>query len=197
MPARSVRGIPRYAANTWREPAFRATVARFINSQGGWPAPANGLRMIGEIFVKHLGLIGTLSDEDRAALLSLRGEIRDVARGEDVLRQGERPSHSVVVISGLLQRYTLTPQGTRQIHSFYLPTDTPCLETLHIDVMDNALATLAPSRLGFVAHTDLLRVMEDSPKVMSLIWRETLVQAAIFRKWLMRNSQMLAHASMA
>ena len=153
--------------------------------------------MIGEIFVKHLGLIGHLSDEDRAALLTLKGDVRDVPRGEDVLRQGQHPSHAVVVISGLLQRYTISPQGTRQIHSFYLPTDTPCLETLHIDVMDNALATVAPSRLAFVPHAELLRVMDSRPKVLALIWRETLVQAAIFREWLMRNSQMLAHASMA
>jgi CRP-like cAMP-binding protein len=39
--------------------------------------------------------------------------------------------------------------------------------------------------------------MEAHPKVLALIWRETLVQGAIFREWLMRNSQKLAHSQMA
>ena len=153
--------------------------------------------MIGEILVTHLGLIGELSDEDKGALLSIRGEIRDVARGEDILRQGDRPSESVVVVSGLLQRYKISVQGTRQVHCFYLATDAPCLETLHIDVMDNTLGAVAPSRVGIIPHSELFRVMEARPKLLSLIWRETLVQAAIFREWLMRNSQMLGHAQMA
>jgi CRP-like cAMP-binding protein len=154
-------------------------------------------RMIGDIIIKHLELIGSLSDEDRQALRGIRGEIREVARGEDVLRQGDHPKEAVVVVSGLLQRYTVSPQGDRQIHSFYIPTDTPCLETLHIDVMDNALATVTASRVAFVPHAELYTIMDAHPRVLALIWRETLVQAAIFREWLMRNSKMLAHVNMA
>jgi CRP-like cAMP-binding protein len=159
--------------------------------------PRSGEPVLGEIFEQHLGLIGELSPEDVEALYTIEGEIRDVARGEDLLREGDRPSTSVVVISGLLQRYSISAAGKRQIHSFYIPTDTPCLETLHIDFMDNNLAAAAPSRVGIVPHSELLRVMEERPKLQALIWRETLVQAAVFRKWLIRNSQMLAHAQLA
>jgi CRP-like cAMP-binding protein len=152
---------------------------------------------IGETFILHLGLIGRLSEEDRAALMSLRGEFRDLKRGEDVLKDGDRPPHSVVVLSGLLQRYTLGPDGQRQIHSFYLPTDTPSLEAIHIGVMDNNLGALAPSRVGLVPIPELLRVMEAHPNLNALMWRETLVQAAILRAWLMRNSQTQADERMA
>ena len=61
---------------------------------------------IGEVLVKHLGLIGQLSDGDKDALLSIKGEVRDLQRGEDVLKVGDRPSQAVVVFNGLLQRYT-------------------------------------------------------------------------------------------
>jgi CRP-like cAMP-binding protein len=153
--------------------------------------------VIGEIFVKHLGLIGELSGEDKAALMSLRGEIRDVRRGEDLLTLGERPTESVCVISGMLHRYKINAEGKRQIHSFYLPGDTPCLETLPIEVMDNSLAATTASRVGVVPHPELFRVMSERPQVLHLLWRETLVQAAVFREWLMRNSQLLAHAQLA
>jgi CRP-like cAMP-binding protein len=153
--------------------------------------------LIGETFILHLGLIGSLSEEDKGALLSLTGEIRDLKRGEDILKDGDRPPYSVVVISGLLQRYTLGAEGERQIHSFYLPTDTPSLEAIHIGVMDNTLGALAPSRVGLVPIPELLRVMDTHPNLNALMWRETLVQASILRAWLMRNSQTQGHERMA
>jgi CRP-like cAMP-binding protein len=152
---------------------------------------------IGEVFVRHLSLIGDLPEEDREALLSIDGEIRWIERDEDILEIGERPTHVVVVLSGLLHRYTMGPQGIRQIHSFYLPTDTPSLETLHIGVMDNSLGALTRSQIGLVAHSELFAMMAARPSLVGPLWHETLVQASIFRAWLMRNSQMLAHAQMA
>lgn len=153
--------------------------------------------MIGETIIKHLELIGCLSNEDREALRDIRGECRKLKRGEDILDSGQRPGYAVVVVEGMLQCYTLSPDGNRQIHSFYIPSDTPCMETLHIGVMNKSLGAVAPSLIATVPHSELHRVMDAHPQVLSLIWRETLVQGAIFREWLMRNSRMLAHARMA
>ncbi|HEX9932378.1 MAG TPA: Crp/Fnr family transcriptional regulator [Allosphingosinicella sp.] len=161
------------------------------------PPRGEGVPEIGGVIEKRLGLIGELDAQDAAALRTLDGEVRDVARGEDLLREGDRPGTSVVVVSGLLYRYNLSAQGRRQIHSVYIASDTPSLETIHLDYMDNNLGALAPSRVGIVTHDELHRVMEERPKLRALIWRETLVQASIFRLWLMRNSQMLAHTQVA
>jgi CRP-like cAMP-binding protein len=154
-------------------------------------------RDVGEVLVRHLGLFGSLSDGDKDALMSVKGEVRDLEAGEDVLTDGERPTYSVVVIAGLLQRYTLAPDRKRQIHSFYLSTDTPSLEAIHIGVMDNNLGALTPSRVGLVPLPELHRIMDLRPNVLGLIWRETLVQAAILRAWLMRNSRLLPDGKMA
>ena len=37
---------------------------------------------VGEIVILPLGLIGSLSEEDKEALLPIRGEIRDLDRGK-------------------------------------------------------------------------------------------------------------------
>jgi CRP-like cAMP-binding protein len=152
---------------------------------------------VGEILERHLGLIGPLSREDAAALHTLAFEVRDVGRGEDLLRHGDRPTTSVVVLGGFLQRYTISPQGRRQVHSVYMATDAPCLETINLDYMDNNLGALAASRVGIIPHSELHRVMAERPNLARLFWRETLVQASLFREWLVRNSQMLAHAQLA
>jgi CRP-like cAMP-binding protein len=153
--------------------------------------------MIGETLLAHLRLFGTLTDEDAAALRGMTGAVRKLGRDEDVLRVGDRPKEVVIVLSGLLHRYTLNGDGGRQIHSLYFPTDAPSLETLHMDYIDNSLAAVVPSEVGVIPHSELYRVMDARPKVLALAWRETLVQASIFRMWLMRNSRMPAQQSMA
>ena len=64
------------------------------------------------------------------------------------------------------------------------------MEAIHIGVMDNNLGALTPSRVGLVPIPELHRIMDLRPNVLGLIWRETLVQAAILRAWLMRNSRL-------
>ncbi|HEV2747783.1 MAG TPA: Crp/Fnr family transcriptional regulator [Allosphingosinicella sp.] len=153
--------------------------------------------MIGEALARHLACIGDLSAEDQAVVTALGGETRHLKRNEDILRSGEHPTHVVIVLSGFLYRYTIGPDGARQIHSFYMPPEAPCLETLYLDVMDNNLAATTDSRIGLIPHPDIYRVIDEHPGVRKLLWRQTLVQAAIFREWLMRNSKLPAHAALA
>jgi CRP-like cAMP-binding protein len=165
---------------------------------GPTTSPRSGAAsLVGETLARHLECIGEVSEEDRRAIAGLDGEIRDVARYQDLLRAGDRPTHSVVILSGFLHRYTIGPNGTRQIHSFYIPTDAPCLETIHIDYMDNNLAASVDSRVGLIPKRDLYQLMDERPEVLKVVWRETLIQGAVFREWLMRNSAMPAHAAMA
>jgi CRP-like cAMP-binding protein len=152
---------------------------------------------VGEILAQHLACIGELPDEDRAILAALPAEERDLRRLRDTLKAGERPTHVVVVLSGFLYRYTIGPEGARQIHSFYHPTEAPCLETLYIDYMDNSLGAVVDSRIGLIPHEAVYRVIDERPEARKLLWRQTLVQAAIFRQWLVRNSNLPAHASLA
>jgi CRP-like cAMP-binding protein len=153
--------------------------------------------MIGEALSKHLSCIGELSKDDLTALSRIKGEVRLVAKGKDILSAGDVPHFSVVVLKGFLCRHSWKRDGTRQIHSFYIPTDAPSLETLHIDYLDNSLSAVVPSTVGIIPHPELFRLMDDRPNLQALIWRETLIQASVFREWLTRNSTLPAHSAMA
>jgi CRP-like cAMP-binding protein len=155
------------------------------------------LTLIGETLARHLACLGELPEEDHAALSALDGEVREVGRNTDLLRTGDHPQHVIIVLAGLLHRYTIDADGARQIASFYLPTEAPCLETLYLDYMDNNLAATVDSRVGFIPHDQLYKVIDERPEVRKLLWRQTLVQGAVFREWLMRNSKMPAHESLA
>ena len=152
---------------------------------------------VGQILARHLMSFGELPDADQAALAELEAKVLDLRRLTDVLREGERPTDVVVVLSGLLYRYAVGPESGRQIHSFYLPTEAPSLETLYIDYMDNNLGAAVHSSVGLISHDQIYRLIDGRPEIRKLIWRQTLVQAAIFREWLARNSKLPAHAAMA
>jgi len=129
--------------------------------------------------------------------LSVPGEVRDVRRHDDISKAGESPKFSVVVIRGFLQRYVTRRDGSRQIHSFYLRADAPSLETLNVDRLDTNLCAIVKSTVGIIPHAELRELIRARPNVLDLVWRESLVQAAMFREWLMRNSRLTADAAMA
>lgn len=153
--------------------------------------------MIGEALLRHLTCFGDLDAECAEVVRRIDGEIRTFGRDEDILVIGERPPYSVIVLDGMVFRYSERADGARQIFGFYQAPDAPCLEAVHIDYMDHNLAALVESRVGLIPIPLLREVMARHPPVMALIWRQTLVQAAIFRAWLMRNSSQPAHAAMA
>ena len=62
--------------------------------------------MIGEALCKHLSTIGELSKEDADALVSVRGEVRTLQKGRDILSAGDVPHFSVVVLKGFLCRHS-------------------------------------------------------------------------------------------
>ncbi|MGC2083724.1 MAG: Crp/Fnr family transcriptional regulator [Bradyrhizobium sp.] len=70
-----------------------------------------------------------------------------------------------------------------QIVAVYVPGDAPDLHSLHIPVMDHELASAGSSTVAFVSHAALRAVLAASPSLTDALWRETLVDAAIYREW--------------
>ena len=63
--------------------------------------------------------------------------------------------------------------------------------------MDNSLGAVVHSKVGLISHDQLYRLIDQRPEIRKLLWRQTLVQAAIFRAWLARNSNLPADGSLA
>jgi len=50
--------------------------------------------------------------------------------------------------------------------------------------MDHDLVTLIPSTLGFISHAALRAMTRARPNVAELLWRDTLIDASLFREWI-------------
>ena len=63
----------------------------------------------------------TLDASDRQALLDLPHEVRTLERSAYIVREGEPPTRSCLILSGFAFRQKLTSEGARQITSVHIP----------------------------------------------------------------------------
>jgi CRP-like cAMP-binding protein len=140
------------------------------------------------ILVRKLKEHSRLTREDLGAIQSWRHKLRNLAAHEDLIRQGDDPDVSAVVVSGTVARYHLLPTGRRQYLSFHLAGDMPDSQALFIQKMDHAVCAMGSAVAALIPHKDLLATFESSPSVGFAIWRETLIDAAIFREAITNNS---------
>lgn len=149
------------------------------------------------IVITKLKSHSRLSADDVATIRSLGFGVRELAPNEDFIRQGDEPDVSAVVLSGWVGRYHLLPNGARQYLSFHLPGDWPDAQALFLDSMDHAVCAIGPARVATVPHKELIRTFEQRPQVGFAIWRETLIDAAMFREAITNNSARPKLARMA
>jgi CRP-like cAMP-binding protein len=147
--------------------------------------------------VRKLESIFTLTDDERQALENLPMQVVAIKADQDIVREGDRPSRSCLILSGFACTYKVTAGGKRQIVSFNLPGDIPDLQSLHLTVLDNSISTISPCRVGFIPHETLRDICNRYPRLASAFWRETLIDAAIFREWVLNVGQREAYNRMA
>ncbi|KQP50831.1 Crp/Fnr family transcriptional regulator [Methylobacterium sp. Leaf399] len=134
--------------------------------------------------IRKLESLTTLSDEERAAIESLPVKVQALRAQWDIVRDGDASSHCCLILEGWLCRYKIISEGKRQIFSFHIAGDIPDLQSLHIPVMDHNLATLTAATVAFIPHAAMHDLTTRFPSIAAKFWRDTLVDAAIFREWL-------------
>ncbi len=134
--------------------------------------------------LRKLEAIATLSDEEKQAILDLPLTVKVFEADTYVVHDGDRPSDCCLVLEGFVCRYKILPDGKRQIMGFYVSGDIPDLQSLHLGVMDNGIATLMRSRMALIPHQSLRDMLRRYPNLADVFWRDTLIDAAMFREWM-------------
>ncbi len=147
--------------------------------------------------VRKLESVLSLSDEEGAALVNLPMQVQDLRADQDIVREGDRPTRSCLLIEGFACRYSITGEGKRQIMSFHIPGEIPDLQSLHLRRMDHSLQTLTRCKVGFVTHEAVEGLCNRQPRLAAALWRETLIDGAIFREWVINIGRRDAYARTA
>jgi CRP-like cAMP-binding protein len=137
-----------------------------------------------EMVIRRLRVNSVVSEEDAKALRTLPSTVKEVPEETRLVREGDRPTRCIVIMSGFAFRSKVSETGKRQILSFHPAGDMPDLHGLLLDRMDHDLTTLSRARVAFIEHHHINQIIETRPQLARALWRETIVDASIFREWI-------------
>lgn len=135
--------------------------------------------------IAKLESIADLTDGERQALLALPMRVQEFRADQDIVREGDRPSQCCLLLDGFMIRFKFTEKGKRQIFAVHTPGDLPDLQSLHIKTMDHSLGTVTPCTAAFIQHEAMEAILLAHPRLAHILWRDTLIDAAIFREWML------------
>ncbi len=147
--------------------------------------------------IRKLETLAALSHEERQALRGLPMTVKAFGADQDVVREGDCPGECCLVLTGMVFRYLVLDDGRRQIMGFYIPGDIPDLQSLHIKTMDHSVGTLVPTTAAFIPHQSLNELNARYPTIANALWRDTIVDAAMFRLWMVGLGRKSAHERLA
>ena len=130
-----------------------------------WLPHATGTAVISSAspLVRKLRSVITLSAEEEEVLAKLPMQVASFGADQDIVREGDRPSRSFVLLEGFAITYSIIGDGKRQIMAFHIAGDMPDLQSLHLEVLDNSVGTITPCKVGFVQH-DVLWAISSSTR---------------------------------
>lgn len=138
-----------------------------------------------EALVRNFELRSPLPPEDRDAILRLPYRLRTFEAGTYTIRESDAPQDCAVLVSGFAYRQKLTGEGTRQIVALHIPGDALDFQNLFLDVSDHSIQMLTRGEVALVKVQDLQVLARHRPSVQHAIVVKILVEAAIFREWIL------------
>lgn len=140
-------------------------------------------------FVRKLLSHAVLSEADQAAVLDLPNSTRRLESGSYLVREGDAPTHSCVVLSGFAVRHKIVGEGRRQILNVHVPGDAVDLQNSLLRVADHNVQTLTSSTLAFIPREAVMELAFSRPAVGRALWLETLIEGSISREWIANVGQ--------
>jgi CRP-like cAMP-binding protein len=116
---------------------------------------------------------------------------------QELARQGDDPSESCLVLEGLTARFNDLSDGRRQITAIHIPGDFVDLHSLLLGRMDHGVVALTDCQVAYVPHASLRKITDEHPGLTRALWRDTLVDAAVHRQWLVASGRRSASEHLA
>ena len=125
-----------------------------------------------------------LSEEDQVAVLSLPHIERRLENGQYVVREGDAPTHSCLVISGFAVRHKIMGDGARQIVNVHMAGDMVDLQNSLLRTADHNVQALTTMKAAFIPREAIIELAFARPAVGKALWLETLIEGSIAREWI-------------
>lgn len=138
--------------------------------------------MFGPVFRRWSKKI-ELSEADRQAVMGQRWTLRSFRKSEYIVREGSSATECGFIVGGYAYRQKVVESGARQIMSIHIPGEFVDLQNSLFAKADHNVQSLGASTLAMLSRRDLTALIDQHPAVGRALWLDTLVDAAIFREW--------------
>jgi CRP-like cAMP-binding protein len=141
-------------------------------------------------FLLNLERRDRLSDAERCIVEAMSRRQRRVPAKRDIVREGDRPSESCLVLSGFSARYNVLGDGRRQITAIHIPGEFIDLHSLLLARLDHSVVALTDCTIATVPHDYLKELTRTEPHFTRMLWLLTVTDAAVFRQWLVASGRL-------
>jgi CRP-like cAMP-binding protein len=138
-----------------------------------------------------------LTSEDRNALLKLPFARKSFSKEAYIVREGQRTTDCALILRGFAYRQKLLGDGSRQIISIHIPSEFVDLQNGLLGVADHNVQSLDRCEVAVVPRAAILDMINAFPAVRMAMWIDTLIDASIFREWVVNVGRRDARARIA
>jgi len=125
----------------------------------------------------------TLTAADREALLALPFTRKAYSKDAYIVREAQETTECCLLLRGFAFRQKLLSNGSRQIISIHIPTEFVDLQNGLLGVADHSVQSLDRSEVAVIPRSAILDMAETKPALRMAMWVDTLIDASIFREW--------------
>lgn len=127
-----------------------------------------------------------VSDDEAAALEDLLEPPRCHPAGSVIIRPGERPARSTLLVEGWIARFSVLRDGARSFTQLGVAGDFIDLHSLLMKQMDHGVLALTDCVTAAAPHKRLVDLSQTHAHLTRLLWLDTVIDGAIHREWLHR-----------
>jgi CRP-like cAMP-binding protein len=128
--------------------------------------------------------VPAITEDERAALEQAVVRTTTYNAKQIIVRQQTPLTQCTLLLEGFVERYKDTPEGRRQILAIHIPGDFVDLHSYPLKRLEHSVAALTDVRVALFPHADIRALTKTSATLTELLWRSTLVDAAINREWI-------------
>lgn len=130
-----------------------------------------------------------LTEVEREAIRRVPVTRRTVDAASYLLREGEAPTTCAVLLSGFAYRHKVTGDGGRQILSVHMPGEFLDLQNSFLAIADHNVQALTRCEVAMLPVAALRALSDAHPRIALAMWIDTLIDASIFREWIVNVGQ--------
>lgn len=125
-----------------------------------------------------------LAEAEIDALESAVGRTATFAARQIIVRQQVPLSQCTLLLDGFVERYKDGADGRRQILAIHMPGDFVDLHSFPLKHLEHSVAAITDVQVAIFPHAAIRSLIERSATLTELLWRSTMIDAAINREWI-------------